>query len=109
MRLPSLFLAEAGGSLRTVAFATDALNEHSGRCGSSRTPSPRRARIRTSFQRSRLAARSACSTTEPPGAGTWQAAVALSTVWHGLICDGCGSLYRVLPLGIPFLNLGVGW
>jgi hypothetical protein len=20
-----------------------------------------------------------------------------------------GSLYRVLPLGIPFLNLGVGW
>src|SRR5206468_8151908 len=26
-----------------------------------------------------------------------------------LICDGCGSLYRVLPLGIPFLNLGVGW
>ena len=26
-----------------------------------------------------------------------------------LICDGCGSLYSVLPLGIPFLNLGVGW
>jgi hypothetical protein len=26
-----------------------------------------------------------------------------------LICDGCGDLYRVLPLGIPFLNLGVGW
>lgn len=26
-----------------------------------------------------------------------------------LICDGCGSLYRVLPLGIPFLNLGAGW
>ncbi len=26
-----------------------------------------------------------------------------------LICDGCGGLYSVLPLGIPFLNLGVGW
>ena len=26
-----------------------------------------------------------------------------------LICDGCGDLYRVLPLGLPFLNLGVGW
>jgi len=26
-----------------------------------------------------------------------------------LICDGCGSLYRVLPLGIPFLNFGLGW
>lgn len=26
-----------------------------------------------------------------------------------LVCDGCGSLYRVLPLGIPFLNFGLGW
>lgn len=36
------------------------------------------------------------------------------TVWGDialadLICDGCGSLYRVLPLGIPFLNFGLGW
>jgi len=36
------------------------------------------------------------------------------SVWGGialadLICDRCGSLYRVLPLGIPFLKLGVGW
>lgn len=26
-----------------------------------------------------------------------------------LICDGCGELYSVLPLGIPFLNFGLGW
>ena len=26
-----------------------------------------------------------------------------------LICSGCGDLYRALRLGIPFLNLGVGW
>ena len=26
-----------------------------------------------------------------------------------LICDGCGGLYKVLPLGIPFLNFGLGW
>jgi hypothetical protein len=26
-----------------------------------------------------------------------------------LVCDGCGELYRVLPLGIPFLNFGLGW
>ena len=36
------------------------------------------------------------------------------TVWGDLaladpICDGCGDIYRVLPLGIPFLNFGLGW
>ena len=36
------------------------------------------------------------------------------TVWGDialadLVCDGCGELYRVLPLGIPFLNFGLGW
>ncbi|HYV64867.1 MAG TPA: hypothetical protein VE964_01410 [Myxococcales bacterium] len=25
------------------------------------------------------------------------------------ICGGCGDLYRVLPLGIPFLNFGLAW
>ena len=24
-------------------------------------------------------------------------------------CGGCGSLYSALPLGIPFLNFGLGW
>jgi hypothetical protein len=24
-------------------------------------------------------------------------------------CDGCSDLYKSLPLGIPFLNFGVGW
>ena len=25
------------------------------------------------------------------------------------ICEGCGGLYSVLPVGIPFLNFGLGW
>jgi hypothetical protein len=25
------------------------------------------------------------------------------------ICAGCGDLYKVLPLGIPFLNFGLAW
>jgi len=25
------------------------------------------------------------------------------------ICGGCGEVYRTLPMGFPFLNLGVGW
>jgi hypothetical protein len=36
------------------------------------------------------------------------------TVWGDIaladpFCDGCSSLYRVLPLGIPFLNFGLSW
>ena len=25
------------------------------------------------------------------------------------ICDGCGGIYSVLPIGIPFVNFGLGW
>ena len=25
------------------------------------------------------------------------------------ICDSCGGIYRVLPIGIPFLNFGLSW
>ena len=44
----------------------------------------------------------------------WGVRLFSETIWGDialvdLLCDGCGSLYSVLPLGIPFLNFGVGW
>jgi len=48
------------------------------------------------------------------GVVLWGVRLFGNTVWGDIaladvICDGCGSIYRVLPLGIPFLNFGLGW
>jgi hypothetical protein len=49
-----------------------------------------------------------------PRAAAWGLRVFGDSIWGDIalvdpFCDGCGSLYKAIPLGLPFLNLGTSW
>jgi hypothetical protein len=44
----------------------------------------------------------------------WGVRIFSDSLWGDIalldpICSGCGDIYRTIPLGIPFVNFGVGW